>query len=534
MNSNLDVLLVRPWAPRAVPQDALVEDALGPGYLLANLRKSGFTAGLLDAFIFRFSDHDVIQSVLAISPKVLGISLHSFADYSHATNIARGVKQYKSDIFCVLGGEHATFLAKEILEKINEIDSIVMGEGEETFIEITKKIVSNSQIDRISGALTRNSDGTILDGGPRFAIADLDSLPYPHKDGIEIAISQGKKAAISLLTGRGCTHKCTFCTANKFLRLGGGEIWRRRKPEAVADELETIEPYLNKPGIHPMIQFQDVIFLGTSIASIKWAQSFVQELERRKINIPFYFMTRAEAIIANETLLPRLVKCGLRSVEIGIESGVDRILNLYNKVNSVEKTENAINLLQKNGIAYDASGFIMFDPRMTLDELRTSAIFLAKIEHATWDRYITRLQVFPGTVVRTQLIEDGIYSVNDSLDDVYSYIFQDSKMADVASHSWYYDISIMFLDNLMKLAKTELATYVREGRKPPNDLQTLLNIAKKTYNEYFLSLIDLANKNQLKIKFEREKLKFLQDIKTIQTELKTLLDNPILYEKITI
>src|ERR1700736_834211 len=93
--------------------------------------------------------------------------------------------------------------------------------------------------------------------------------------------------------GRGCYHRCRFCTAHEFMRLGGGNVWRRRSPAAVADELQALsERYQGHPLVHPIFQFQDVIFLGTSKASRRWIEDYLAEIERRGIAVPFYCMTR--------------------------------------------------------------------------------------------------------------------------------------------------------------------------------------------------------------------------------------------------
>lgn len=521
--SHLDLLLVRPWAPSAVPPDALVEDSLGVGYLTASLRQAGYSVAVLDAFTFQFDDDDLVRCILQISPKVVGISLHSFADYKHCIAISDKVAAAKPEIYRVLGGEHATFLARPLLEKHPSVDAVVMGEGEETLKEIVSEIVSGRAVNQVPGAVTRARDGSILDGGLRPAIEDLDALPLPEKDIVETAILMGKPVAISLLTGRGCTHKCTFCTAHTYLRLGGGVVWRRRSPKAVVDEMENlVYRYSGRPGVHPMLQFQDVIFLGTSTAALEWTSRFLDELESRGLTVPYYLMARAEAIMANASHLSRLARSGLSSVEIGIESGVDRILQAYNKQNSVDRTIEAIELLRSNGICYDASGFIMFDPRMRLEDVRTNALYLKRIDHATWDRYITKLQVFPGTAIRPQLIEEGLFNPDAGFDEVYAYHFEDPRVGVLASQVWFYSDSIRYLDNLMRSAKSILSTRTCLGISLADGLQEALNLAQEAYCNYFLTLVDLVERDILSVHFEEQVQLFLAQVNLIMGTLRQL------------
>ena len=525
MPKNVDVLLVSPWAQSAAPPDSLVEDGLGVGYLTAVLREAGFSVLVLDAFIFYFDQKDIVHCVIQIDPKILGISLHSFADYRQCISIFDDIARLKPDIYRVIGGEHATFLANDILERHPNVDAIVIGEGEETFKEIASAVLSGKLVDKIAGAVVRRrSDDTIIDGGARQAIKDLDQIPHPHRDIVETAIRMGRPVAISMLTGRGCTNNCTFCTAHKFLRLGGGEVWRRRKPKAVVQEMEEIiQLYMHFPGVHPMIQFQDVIFLGTSKKARKWTEKFLDELNRRQITISYFFMTRPESIIANHDLLPLLAKSGLTSVEIGIESGVDRLLQAYNKQNSIAVTKLALNLLQSHGICYDASGFIMFDPRITFNELRTNALFLLEIGHARWDRYATRLQVFPGTVIRKQLTSEGLFKGDAKLDDVYSYHFQDPLVAKVAAHVWIYDDSVNTLDSLLRTAKLNLTRQIQLSNDTSTSLQKMVEVVEKLYCDHFLTLVNLAERDELDTQFEQYTQRFLVQVSILVNSIGQLL-----------
>jgi radical SAM superfamily enzyme YgiQ (UPF0313 family) len=206
-----DVLLVRPWAPSAVPADALVEDSLGVGYLASGLRQASFTTAVLDAFTLGLSDSQIVDCIAALRPRMLGISLHSFADYRHAITIAEGVKSRFPATYCVLGGEHATFLAREVLNKHSAIDAVILGEGDHSTVELAQSVLRMNKLpSHVTGAITRDQSGKLVDGGFREAIGNLDELPLPSKDIVELAISLNRSVALSILTGRGCTHKCTF------------------------------------------------------------------------------------------------------------------------------------------------------------------------------------------------------------------------------------------------------------------------------------------------------------------------------------
>jgi anaerobic magnesium-protoporphyrin IX monomethyl ester cyclase len=497
--SRTDIVLVRPRDCGAVPPGAPVQDPLGVGYLAAYLRAEGYSVRILDAHALDLDNEGLVACVVRLNPRLMGLSLHSFADYAHCVAISQGVRAALPKVYCVWGGEHATFHAHDILEQHSEVDAVAMGEGEATLAALLAAIRYDGPQgeDRpcldvpIAGTIARGKGDALLHGGFRTTIENLDTLPEPHKDIVEMALSAGKSVSISVLTGRGCTHRCRFCTAHNFLRLGGGRVWRRRAPKSVVDEIERLAmTYLKNDLVHPVIQFQDVIFLGTSIASRRWVTEFVEEMEQRRFAVSFYCMSRADAILANQTLLPRLVRVGLWSVEMGIESGVDRILKRYDKQNSSEVNSEAIELMRAHGITYDASGFIMFDPSMSLDELRANAIYLRDFGAATWDFFVTRLQLYPGTELREEMIQKGLFSGAHDIGKTSGYRFEDPLVGRVARFTSYYDPCIRDLDLALRDAKAEAALARRRGVPCRNEVARGIELIHNTYCSHLLGLID--------------------------------------------
>jgi anaerobic magnesium-protoporphyrin IX monomethyl ester cyclase len=493
-----DVALVRPRDYGAVPPGAPVQDPLGVGYLAAYLRGEGYSVLVLDGHALDLDDNGLAACVAQLNPRLMGLSLHSFADYAHCVAISRGVRSVLPNVYCVWGGEHATFHAQNILEQHLEVDAVALGEGEATLAGLLAAIPHEREQGEhrlsfespVAGALARGKGDTLLHGGFRASIEDLDTLPEPHKDIVNMALSAGKPVGISVLTGRGCTHRCRFCTAHNFLRLGGGRVWRRRAPKRVVDEIERLAAaYLKNDLVHPVIQFQDVIFLGTSTASGRWATEFVEEMERRRLAVPFYCMSRADAILANEALLPRLVGVGLWSIEMGIESGVDRILKRYDKQNSSDDNSRAIELMRAHGVTYDASGFIMFDPSMNLNELRANAIYLRDFGAATWDFFVTRLQLYPGTELREEMIQKGLFSGEHEIGKTSGYSFEDPLVGRVAEFTTYYDPCIRELDLALRDAKAEAALARRFGLPCRNEIARGIELVHSAYCAHLLSLI---------------------------------------------
>jgi anaerobic magnesium-protoporphyrin IX monomethyl ester cyclase len=535
-HDQVRVVLARPRDFSAVPSGAPVQDPLGVGYLAAVLRSRGHNVTIVDAHALDFDDDRIARCIAALEPAVVGLSLHSFADYPHCLAISRALAKLPNRPFCVWGGEHATFHAERILHQHQEVDAVTLGEGEETMCALIDHVVGLAQPpsagvlpivqghDAVPGAVIRGRKGDVKHGGFRESIADLDALPLPHKDIVELALAAGRPVSLSILSGRGCTHSCSFCTAHEFMRLAGGTVWRRRSAKGVVDELQVLaDRYLTHPLVHPVVQFQDVIFMGTTPASKRWIHEFVDEMDQRKMRVPFYCMSRADAILANEDILPRLVAVGLWSIEMGIEAGVDRILGLYNKLNSSDDNQRAVALMRRLGITFDASGYIMFDPRMTLDELRQNALHLSRFGAATWDFFVTRLQLYPGTAVRQEMIARGVFDGAEDIGRTSGYSFEDQRVGAVAEHTTYYTMSIRDLDLLLRDAKAVIATAVREGTSIPLVLQECVDLVHKTYCDHVLRLADHAEQGDLHSAAGRMIEQFLSRVATLTKTLGDLL-----------
>lgn len=544
-----DVALVRPRDIGAVPVDAPVQDPLGVGYLAASLRGRGMRVVVVDAHALGLDNEGIIACLEQIAPAVVGLSLHSFADYQHCLRISRALAQWKDRPYCIWGGEHATFHAKRIVEQHPEVDAVVLGEGEQTLFDLAaahlrrrgwSSFNANATMTHnarslpvityaagaVLGAVTRGSNGRALEGGYRAAIDQLDLLPDPHKDVVEMALRAGRPVTLSVLTGRGCVHSCRFCTAHDFMRLGGGKVWRRRSPEAVADEVARLaDRYLGNPLVHPVVQYQDVIFLGTSRAARQWVVRYLDALDARQLRVPFYCMTRADSILANEDLLPRLVRTGLWSVEIGIESGVERILQAYNKRNAVADNEAAVGLLRKHGVTYDASGYIMFDPIMTLDELVQNAQYLARFGAATWDFFVTRLQLYPGTALRAEMIERGLFEGEEDIGRTAGYRFQDPRVGQVADYAYYYDLSIRKLDLALRDAKAQLSQRVRSALTPHAPLANAVELVHETYCGHLLDMIAAAREGTLQKTASERIATFMVRVEKLRKLLEELLND---------
>ena len=203
------------------------------------------------------SDHDVrildrrIEGAEALKreleqfrPQMVGCSCVA-ANYNLARDVLGEVKEFDKEIFTVIGGHHPSLAPKTCNDP--DIDFVVIGEGELTLQELARVCEAKQSVNAVRGIAYR-TDGGELTVNPRRELMDLDELPDAARDLTEkyrrrkLYYRASWRPTDCVITSRGCPYKCTFCGIWK---VNQGH-YRVRKPEAVADEIESItDPYVN-------------------------------------------------------------------------------------------------------------------------------------------------------------------------------------------------------------------------------------------------------------------------------------------------
>jgi radical SAM superfamily enzyme YgiQ (UPF0313 family) len=248
----------------------------------------------------------------------------------------------------ILGGPEVRYNAKDLLE--HGADFVVIGEGEETTLELINKLEMKNESDykRISGIGFKDENGKIILTPERPLINNIDALPIPNRSGIDLKKYQEawkkrhNQDAISVSTMRGCPYTCRWCS-----RAVYGLTYRRRSPEKVVEEMIKI-----KDGYNPdTIWFVDDVFT----ISHKWLSGFNEELKKNNLKIKYECITRADRM--NEEVIKIMKETGCFRVWIGAESGSQRIIDAMDRRVKVDQVREMIQLTKKYAI--EAGTFIM-------------------------------------------------------------------------------------------------------------------------------------------------------------------------------
>jgi anaerobic magnesium-protoporphyrin IX monomethyl ester cyclase len=397
-----DILLVVP--PYYYKTKVLVSSAkeyAGVGFLAAVLRKNGYRVRILDADLSGLGVDETVEATLKQLAPVIGFTALQVAAHS-ALQIIHKLRASGVDAHITVGGHFPTFAAEEMFRECPEISSIAMGEGEYTFLELVKALDHGEDWRKIEGIAYRD-DGQVVINPPRPLIKDLDDLPFQSRDTLPEVSNRGGPAAI--ITSRGCYGNCSFCSVNAFYRRSPGKIWRGRSPGNIADELEEL---VKRYGTRIFV-FNDDNFIGPGRRGKERAYEIGEEILRRGIEIQYAIPAAVNDV--DRDLFSFLKKSGLRSVFLGIESMLQRHLDLLNKHTTVGQNERAIRLLEELGIFYQV-GFILFYPESTLEEVKYNLRYvldrILKNEYCGTQVFTGDLRVLKGTVLERRYNEKNV------------------------------------------------------------------------------------------------------------------------------
>lgn len=374
------ILLVRPPELReaSFAQFYTFHECLGLGYLAAYLRHYGYLVEIIDGHVQRYDIDEAIAEIKVREFDVLGISIDSSLVFPHAARIFQEIKAWK-DTHITLGGYFPTFSYESILRKHPEVDSIVRFEGEQTLLELIAQIKRGEEWKSISGVAYRTPQG-VFATPPRDLVSDLDVLPFPARDTLPRLLEIGGLPQIS--ASRGCPGRCSFCSIFCFFRASKGKAWRARSPENIVEEIEILQ----KDYGCDELWFVDDNFLGPGKGGRKRIRDLLTLLDKREIKLSrIDYSCRPDSVVEDPGLIALTADRGAKMIYLGVEAGVQRILDLYNKGTTVEQNKKAIQII-KNSHAHLKVEFIFFNPWITFDEVKETLSFLEEMR--IYDPYI--------------------------------------------------------------------------------------------------------------------------------------------------
>lgn len=359
---------------------------LGIAYVAAALERAGHRVEVIDAIADALSSNDVAARIRSFGPRLVGVTAMTptFRGTQEAAMIARA-----EGALTVVGGVHVAMFARETLS-YDYIDYGVIGEGDETIVELVEALESGSSVDHIEGLAYKRSDGEIVVGRDRL-VSDLDSLPIPAFHMLPMRKYSsiiGLHPVTTMMGSRGCPYKCSFC-----YKTPSDRQYRRRSPVHIVDEME----YLQRTyGIKEIMFYDDLM-------PQQYTRELCEEILRRNVRIAWETPQRVNLV--NPELLRLMKRAGCRLLRYGVEQGDPLQMQLVEKRISVDQVKRVFEWTKQAGIeafAYFIVGYA-FETPATM----RATIELAKTLNPRFVMF-TKATPLPGTPLMDMAVEQGL------------------------------------------------------------------------------------------------------------------------------
>ncbi len=295
-----------------------------------------------------------------------------------------------------MGGPHFNANPEEIFDHF-DVDFVVRGEGEKTFLELVQSLDEPSHYKNIKSLVFRDTDGVVVKNEYRELNHELDDLPFPDYDdlyeGTPFCGHPYSKTGrmMMVMTSRGCPFRCAFCDTPN---IHGIKV-RTRSVDNVLDEMKILN---RKYGITEF-SFKDSNFHMNK----KWVREYAEKITRDDFKISFFANYRFEVI--NDEYMEPLKQAGCSLIFSGVESTDPSVKKILGKSTSMEQIMRADASIKKYNIK-NLYSFMFGSPGDTENTLKSYIDFAIKIN--PFLILIQPTMAFPGTDLYEYAIEHNL------------------------------------------------------------------------------------------------------------------------------
>ncbi|MEE8402296.1 MAG: radical SAM protein [Candidatus Hydrothermarchaeaceae archaeon] len=356
---------------------------LGLLYVASVLEKHGHT---VQAFDVDPEVYNLIDEIKDFKPDVIGLSFLT-PEYIRAQKTAKRLKEELPDAVHIAGGVHATIMPTETLEEFG-LDIIVVGEGEETIVDLCEKLEKGESIDDVRG-IVHKKDGQVVTNERREMIKDLDTVPFPSRHLLNFNVyltppgvirGYAKSKILTMMTSRGCPYACHYCGSHNLF----GRKMRRRSVDNVIAEIDHLIERYDINGLY----FCDDLFTRDH----DWVREFCQKVKDR--GIVWACQSRVDTI--NEELMRDMKAAGCIQIDFGVENGSPRVLKALNKTIKIPDAKKVFKMAKRVKIRALAT-FMIGNPEETLEDLQQTFDLAKELDADYTIFYYTT--PYPGTKV---------------------------------------------------------------------------------------------------------------------------------------
>jgi radical SAM superfamily enzyme YgiQ (UPF0313 family) len=358
---------------------------LGLAYIASYLK----TYGNHDVLMYEpeaqgLSYADISEIIKKEAPDVIGLT-SSTPNFPRALELAR-IARDVSGARIVLGGVHASAIPEFIIENYHElIDCVVVGEGEETMLELVDAFRSGSSLSGVEGIVYKSGEKIVRTGRRPF-IEDLDRIPPPDRDLIpqDLFVPNAHNAryrkCLTILTSRGCPYNCSFCAA----RVVSGKKYRMHSAEYVLNEMQSLK---ERYGARQLVITDDTFTINRGRL-----EQICRGMIDRRLDLQWFCFSQVNTV--DKETLSLMKRAGCYSIGFGVESADEGILKNMGKNIKPEQALETVHIANRLGLKTQTF-YIFGSPGETREQMERTLAFSQEVDAVL--SFYNMLVPYPGT-----------------------------------------------------------------------------------------------------------------------------------------
>ena len=407
----MKVLLINPPVrQRQGPQDIPV----GLAMIASITKQEGHQIAFLDLNANRVPLQVAANEIMIDDYDIIGIGGLS-SQYKEIKQILPICRQIHPDALIVAGGGFVTYMPDKMLKLRPEIDIIAIGEAEETWADFLRE-GPHGDFSKVKGIAFRDKNGKIIFTEPRPLIKDMDALPYPayelldldkYSENYQFCLSEEMlttKRKIHMITERGCPRQCTFCTHNGMSRwdqivsigkekvrelddeFGFQQIARFNSPKFVVKHLKFLTEQYNLGYVF----IADENLTANRKRTIELCNLMIKEGLPNKVK----WGTAGDAASVDDDVIALMKKAGCTFISYGGESASDKVLKYdIQKGTTRKNNQDAVDIMKRQGME-PIMTFMLGNPHEDVNDILETTDFFIK-NNLSCDPFICT--PYPGT-----------------------------------------------------------------------------------------------------------------------------------------
>jgi radical SAM superfamily enzyme YgiQ (UPF0313 family) len=428
----------------------------GLAYVAAVLRRAGISVDIYSQDLHHYSDDHLTAYLDRHHYDIVGLSfVAGYYQYRKALSISAAINRSQNRPFFLLGG-HGPSPEPDFFLRKTGADAVVVGEGEETIVELLQVVAAGRSLKGVRGIAYRQDQETVINER-RLLIADIDTIPFPAYDLFPIEYyrllrmphATSSDFIMPLLSGRGCPFTCNFC-----YRLDEG--FRPRSNERIIEEIRLLQ---RDYGI-TYIAFSDELLMS----SVERVSSLCEDILRADLGIKWDCNGRLN--YARPEVLQLMKRAGCVFINYGIEAMDDQILKNMNKALTTRQVIAGIEATLAAGIS-PGYNIIFGNIGENRDTLEKGVEFLLRYDDGAQMRTIRPVTPYPGSPLYYHAIEQGLirdcedfYENKHLNSDLLAVNYTDLSDAEV--HQALFDANSRLLTNYQQ---KKLASNIEQARQ---------------------------------------------------------------------